>query len=103
MICKFIIDTEWFSTLTISVILINSIYMMFDNPLETNPPPWRGTVEDAFTYFYTVEAVLKIIGMGLIFNEDAYLRDPANILDCFIVIMSYPEKFTKAAAGDGFK
>lgn len=102
MICKYIIDTDLFSTLTISVILINSIYMMFDNPLENNPPAWRGTVEDTFTYFYTVEAVLKIIGMGLVFNDGAYLHDPANVLDCFIVIMSYPEKFTAASGGDGF-
>ena len=94
MICKYIIITEIFNNLTISVILINSIYMMFDNPLETNPPPYKATVEDTFTYFYTVEALLKIIGMGLIFNDDAYLHDPANVLDFFIVVMSYPEKFT---------
>lgn len=103
MICNYIINTEAFSNLTISVILINSIYMMFDNPLEKFPPPWKGTVEDTFTYFYTVEAVLKIIGMGLIFNDGAYLHDPANVLDCFIVIMSYPDKFAGGSSGDGFK
>ena len=103
MICKYIIETELFSNLTISVILINSIYMMFDNPLETNPPDYKQTVEDTFTYFYTVEALLKIIGMGLIFNDGAYLHDPANILDCFIVIMSYPEKFTGSSDGTGYR
>jgi hypothetical protein len=34
MICKYIIETDLFSNLTISVILINSIYMMFDDPVD---------------------------------------------------------------------
>jgi hypothetical protein len=37
---------------------------------------------------YTVEAVLKIFGMGFIFVEGAYLRDGWNILDFTIVISS---------------
>lgn len=30
--------------------------------------------------------ILKIIGLGFIFSEDAYLRDSWNILDFVIVI-----------------
>ena len=93
MFCAFIIGTEWFNNLTIIVILVNSLMMMFDNPTE-EPGPFMLVMEDIFTYFYTVEMFLKIIGMGLFFNTGAYLRDPGNMLDCFVVIMSYPEKFT---------
>lgn len=32
---------------------------------------------------------LKIIGLGLIFNRGAYLRDSWNILDFIIVISAY--------------
>ena len=103
MLCKYVIETDLFSNLTIAVILVNSIYMMFDNPLENNPPEWSGTVEDGFTYFYTWEAFMKIIGMGLIFTEGAYLHDPGNVLDCFIVVMSYPDKFTQSGLNISYK
>ena len=33
--------------------------------------------------------VLKILGMGFIFNKGAYLRDSFNILDFFIVMSAY--------------
>jgi hypothetical protein len=41
--------------------------------------------------------------MGLIYNDGAYLHDPANLLDCFIVIMSYPSLLEARGAGEGFK
>lgn len=33
--------------------------------------------------------VLKILGMGFVFNRDAYLRDAWNILDFVIVMVGY--------------
>lgn len=33
--------------------------------------------------------VLKIIGMGFIFNKQSYLRDYWNILDFVIVVTAY--------------
>ena len=33
--------------------------------------------------------VLKILGLGFIFNRGAYLRDAFNILDFFIVVSAY--------------
>ena len=45
------------------------------------------TFEYIFQGLYTVEMVLKIIGLGFIFGSGAYLRDPWNILD-FTIVMS---------------
>jgi len=102
VICNSIISTEWFNTMTITVILVNSLYMMFENPTAEKPEIMT-LIDDAFTYFYTVEMFLKIIGMGLIMDDNAYLKDTANWLDCFVVVMSYPEKFTDQGAQTGFK
>ena len=47
--------------------------------------------EIVFVYIYTVEAIIKIIGFGLIFQNfegNAYLLDGWNILDGTIVITS---------------
>lgn len=42
-------------------------------------------IDFAFIIIYFVEAFLKIIAMGLIFNKYSYLRDPGNILDIIII------------------
>jgi hypothetical protein len=36
-----------------------------------------------------MEMVLKILGLGFVFNKGAYLRDPWNILDFVIVMTGY--------------
>lgn len=46
-------------------------------------------IESIFLVLYTTELVLKIIGMGLVFNEGAYLRDFWGILDFIIVSSAY--------------
>ena len=33
--------------------------------------------------------MLKILGMGFIFNKDAYLRDMWNIIDFIVVVAGY--------------
>lgn len=46
-------------------------------------------IDYVFTGLYTIEMILKIMGMGFIINRGSYLRDSFNILDFFIVITSY--------------
>jgi hypothetical protein len=46
-------------------------------------------VENIFLGLYTFEMVMKIMGLGFIFNKGAYLRDPWNILDFIIVMSAY--------------
>ena len=40
-------------------------------------------------YVYSVEMVLKILGMGFVLNRGSYLRDPWNVLDVIIVVSGY--------------
>jgi hypothetical protein len=37
--------------------------------------------------------IIKIMGIGFVFDEGSYLRDAWNILDFVIVISSYPAYF----------
>ena len=67
------------------------------------PPPPKQVINDVFSYFYMVECSLKIIGMGLILNEGAYLRDSANILDFSVVAFSVVEKLSSPPAAKGYK
>lgn len=42
---------------------------------------------------------LKIIGLGFLFNEGAYLRDAWNILDFVIVVTAYPAVIWNSSSG----
>ena len=44
---------------------------------------------------------LKILGLGLIFAKNAYLKDPWNILDFVIVLSGYATLITEGSAASG--
>lgn len=41
-----------------------------------------------FTVFFTLEALIKIVSLGLVMDEGSYLRDEWSQLDLFIVCSS---------------
>jgi hypothetical protein len=49
-------------------------------------------IEDIFLGLYSVEMGLKILGMGFVFNDAAYLRDFWGVLDFTIVSSAYVTK-----------
>ena len=88
MVCKKIISTKAFENISIFVILANSAVMVVDDPAAKHPNPIFKDLDDLFNILYSLEMILKIIGLGFIFTDDAYLRDSWNILDFVIVIIS---------------
>ena len=42
---------------------------------------------NAFTALFTIEAILKIISMGLIMGPHCYLRDGWNWIDFIVVVL----------------
>jgi hypothetical protein len=88
--CLFIIQTKAFDNISIVVILANSFTMILDDTgTNDNPDPIWAFLELLFLILYTVEMSFKILGMGFLFKENAYLKDSWNILDFFIVMTSY--------------
>jgi hypothetical protein len=86
----YIINTKAFDNISILVILANSFSMILDDTgTNDNPDPIWAILETAFLVLYTIEMVFKILGMGFLFKQDAYLKDSWNILDFFIVMTSY--------------
>ena len=47
------------------------------------------TFDLVFTGIYTAEALMKILSIGLIMHKKAYLRDPWNVFDILILILSW--------------
>ena len=88
MVSAEIIQTSVFDNGTTLLILINSVVMMIDNPADKNKNAIFDHFENVFLVLYTMEMVFKILGMGFIFGDKAYLRDSWNILDFVIVVSS---------------
>ena len=49
---------------------------------------------------YSIEMVLKILGLGFIFGPKAYLQDSWNLLDFVIVISGYLTLVNEMIAGE---
>lgn len=88
MVCLKIISTKTFENISIFVIVANSAVMVVDDPAAEHPDPIFKQLDDLFNFLYSLEMVLKILGLGFILGEDAYLRDSWNILDFVIVVSS---------------
>ena len=55
-----------------------------------NPPVWVDEyLEYLFLSVYTFEAIIKIIARGFWSNKLAYIRDPWNWLDFFVIVTAY--------------
>ena len=83
-----IIKRKSFEAFIILIIVANCMTLT-TSKANQEPSQTEITIENVFQGIYTVEMVLKILGMGLIFNKGAYLRDYFNMLDFFIVISAY--------------
>lgn len=46
--------------------------------------------------FFTIEALLKIIAMGLYDHKNAYLKDGWNVMDFVVVVMSWIDMIATA-------
>mmetsp|Transcript_20718 Transcript_20718/g.31777 ORF Transcript_20718/g.31777 Transcript_20718/m.31777 type:complete len:100 (-) Transcript_20718:387-686(-) len=89
MIAHAIITTRLFDNMSITVIMLNSLVMMSEDPSAQDPPAFYKEVDNIFLILYSAEMILKIMGYGLIFAPNAYLKDAWNILDFVIVISGY--------------
>ena len=84
-----------FESISISVIVVNSIFLAMDDPLRdpSETPAFMGVADDIFQYLYTIEMVVKIVSLGFICNSGSYLRDAWNILDFVIIASGYMSMF----------
>ena len=81
------IKSPLFETTSILVIVLNSVFLALEDPTKTVQAPFLEYSENVSLYIYTIEMVLKILGLGFILNRGSYLREVWNILD-FIIVMS---------------
>ena len=88
-----------FEGIIMTLIIISSITLVLDNPLfdpESSDVVFVGYLDNCFTVLFTLEATIKIIAMGFLFNNatlrekgmSPYIRNPWNMLDFVVVVAS---------------
>eukprot|EP00826_Nyctotherus_ovalis_P028475 TRINITY_DN22497_c0_g1_i2.p1 TRINITY_DN22497_c0_g1~~TRINITY_DN22497_c0_g1_i2.p1 ORF type:complete len:355 (-),score=79.66 TRINITY_DN22497_c0_g1_i2:8-1072(-) len=84
-----IVQHPAFDIVILLVVVTNSIIMAVIDPSSSDRPLWYTTADYVFQGIYTAEIILKVLGLGFIFNEGAYMRNPWNIFNFLIVVIDY--------------
>ena len=87
--CSIIIKHFMFETCSIAVILLNSVFLAMEDPTSEVQSSVIRLFETIFLVLYTIEMVLKILGMGFVIKRNSYLRDTWNVLDFIIVTSAF--------------
>eukprot|EP01062_Namystynia_karyoxenos_P061737 TRINITY_DN5422_c0_g1_i1.p1 TRINITY_DN5422_c0_g1~~TRINITY_DN5422_c0_g1_i1.p1 ORF type:complete len:2264 (+),score=725.83 TRINITY_DN5422_c0_g1_i1:101-6892(+) len=92
-----VIDSRHFDAVVLLAIALNVVCEILNIPSLQGTPVQRFAgspeVELGFTIVFACEMVLKICGMGFVCMQWAYLRDPWNVIDCFIVTVGVASLF----------
>ena len=95
-----IITHPIFEYTSLWVIVANSISLSLYDPLNpaASDEGFLGNLDTIFLACYSLEMVLKIVGLGFAFNKGAYLRDSWNLLDFIIVVSAYLQLIISSGA-----
>jgi len=83
-ICLKIIKNRVFETLSLLLIIWNTVFIMIQDNVS-----FTDSFDLIFLILYTIEMMLKIFALGFILNTGSYLRDYWNILDFTIITTGY--------------
>ena len=95
MFCYKLIKHKYFEYMTLAIIIWNSIVLALDDPTQEATELTK-TFDLIFLVLYTIEMVLKIVGMGFMLNKGSYLRETWNVLDFIIVVSAYIPYFLES-------
>ncbi|XP_060810711.1 voltage-dependent calcium channel type A subunit alpha-1 [Amyelois transitella] len=83
-----VVNLKYFDFFIMIVICLSSAALAAEDPVEEESPRNKilNYFDYAFTGVFTVEMLLKIVDLGILFHPGAYLRDLWNIMDAAVVI-----------------
>ena len=87
-----VINNVWFENFILCIIILSSIRLVVDTFISGYTFVVLFDISDTvFNIIFLIEAIIKIIAMGLVFDEGIYLRDNWNKIDALIVICYFIE------------
>lgn len=87
---KRVVEYQYFEMTIFCIIALNSIILMLEEPALVDPYAKDSInyLNKAINALYCLEAIIKIIAMGFVIHKNSYLRDPFNIFDFIIILVS---------------
>ena len=89
--CIWLIKQPWFDHFIMTIILFNSCALAYERPDICEGSGERIALEicgHIFNVIFLAEMIIKVIALSFISAQQAYIKDPWNKLDCFIVTIS---------------
>eukprot|EP01063_Lacrimia_lanifica_P012719 TRINITY_DN19407_c0_g1_i1.p1 TRINITY_DN19407_c0_g1~~TRINITY_DN19407_c0_g1_i1.p1 ORF type:complete len:1934 (+),score=511.02 TRINITY_DN19407_c0_g1_i1:149-5950(+) len=87
-----VVNSQWFGTATLVVIIMNTITLAMDIPEtedEASIQDFLYVSEIVFQSLFTVEVLVKIVALGFVIHPHAYLRTGWNRIDFLIVVAGF--------------
>eukprot|EP00602_Paraphysomonas_sp_CaronLab_P008605 CAMPEP_0185034492 /NCGR_PEP_ID=MMETSP1103-20130426/24443_1 /TAXON_ID=36769 /ORGANISM="Paraphysomonas bandaiensis, Strain Caron Lab Isolate" /LENGTH=1644 /DNA_ID=CAMNT_0027571169 /DNA_START=197 /DNA_END=5132 /DNA_ORIENTATION=+ len=97
--CAHVVADKRFDQVILVLIIISSIVLAVDNPLlnpESNLARVLSVLDITLTMIFTAEMVIKVIALGFILGDGAYLRTSWNVLDFIVVVISLIGTFSNS-------
>ncbi|GMH71770.1 hypothetical protein TrST_g6815 [Triparma strigata] len=102
LLCINIMTQPWFDRIVLLLIIANSITLAAEDPLikqkcedpnDPDPPPCENAIlvqcEVIFNILFTIEMLIKMVGIGVYGKPSSYLADPWNKMDFFVVCVGW--------------
>lgn len=85
-----LVDWRWFDRVVLLLILLNCVAMAASDPVAVEPYAWERPAEWFFTIAFTVEALCKMVAMGICCESRcAYIWDFWHVLDLVAVTTAW--------------
>eukprot|EP00756_Hemistasia_phaeocysticola_P066115 Hpha_TRINITY_DN9008_c0_g2::TRINITY_DN9008_c0_g2_i1::g.141968::m.141968 len=102
-IYELVTENKVFDRTVLTLIFLNCVILAMEDPTDTENKSTVNQIvyhsEYVFTACFTVEMIVRIMGLGLIRSSFAYLRDPYNVMDCVIVLTGIASLIANAVGG----
>jgi len=87
-----IYTNKWFDRVVLTFILLNCIVMALERPNLSDDSTLKKVIDVCMYIFlaiFTIEMFIKVIALGLCFGRNSYLRSAWNVMDGFLVVISW--------------
>ena len=97
----------FFDNLVLICILISCYFLIIDPPYrETDPNPAvpyaiMDVLNPIFTFVFSVEFAVRVLGQGLIFTQGAYLKSGWNRIDTVVLVFAWLEELRLPGMEEG--
>jgi hypothetical protein len=102
VVCAWLSQTKAFEAFILSVVMLSCIMLMIDSPSFALDPYKKQVLADLNIFcvaVFVLEMAIKVIAFGFVFIPESYLRDPWNIMDFVVVVLSVVDLAVADAPG----